>query len=390
MGTQFIVLMKVALNRLFTFCIFIILLVSCTTPFNPPAIHGKNQFLTVDGIVRNGQDSTIIMLSRSANLGDSAGPQPELNAQVTIVGQQSDVFPLINLGNGRYAINQLNLNVNQNYQLQITASNGEHYASDFVPVRQTPPIDSLNFRGDSSGVTIYVSTHDPLNNTRFYQWDFTQTWEHDSKYNSTIELLPGGIIVNRPADQQISRCWSSTNSTSILVTSSQGLSQDVVSFFPINVIDNGSVELSVEYSILVRQYALTQEAYQYWQTLKQNTELTGGLFQPQPSSVGGNFHCLTNTSEPVFGYFSVSSVDSMRIFINASQIGFWYYIPPTAECSYFVPPTDSLASYANYPTIYQPFIACNGPVCVYALAFRYCVDCTYYGGSNVKPPYWPF
>ncbi len=382
--------MRKGTNRYLYLLLALYFLGNCTAPYNPPAIHGNNQFLTVDGIIRNGLDSTIISLSRSANLGDSAGPQPELNAQAVLIGQQTGIFPLINLGNGRYGIDQLNLNDNQNYQLQITASNGEHYVSDFVAARPSPPIDSLTFRGDSSGVTIYVNAHDPQNNTRYYQWDFTQTWEHDSKYNSTIELLPGGAVVNRPADQQIARCWTSSNSTSILVTSTQGLSQDVVTMFPVNVIDNGSSELGVEYSILVRQYAITQEAYQYWQSLKQNTELTGGLFQPQPSSVGGNFHCLTNPEEPVFGYLSISSQDSMRIMINASQIGFWYYIPPTSECQFFIPPLDSLAYYANYPTIYQPFIYCNGPNCATALAYRYCVDCTYFGGTNVKPAYWPF
>ncbi len=365
---------------------------NCTTPYNPPAIKGNNQFLTVDGFIRNGQDSTVFILSRSANLGDSVGPQPELNAQVTIVGQTSGVIPLLNLGNGQYGIDQLNLDLSQNYQLKITATNGEQYTSDFVPVRQSPPIDSLHWQIDSTGVTIYVNTHDPMNNTRYYQWNFTQTWANEVFYNSDLELQPDGSAIRRPADQQIFECWTSSNQTSILVNSTAGLAQDVVSEFPINSINNGSVLLSVGYSILVRQYAITEQAYQYWQNLKQNTELTGGLFQPQPSSVAGNLHCLTNPNEPAFGYVSASSEATMRLFISESQLGYWNYVLPNdSTCKFFIPAPDSLAYYYNFPNLYQPFTYCfpSSPLCEVALAFDPCIDCRYYGGSNIKPSFWP-
>lgn len=369
-----------------------ILMNHCTSPYNPPAIKGNNQYLTVDGFIRNGQDSTVFTLSRSANLGGSVGPQPELNAQVTIVGQTSGLIPLFNLGNGQYGIDQLNLDPSQDYQLKITATNGEQYASDFVPVRQSPPIDSLHWQTDSTGVTIYVNTHDPQNNTRYYQWNYTQTWANRVFYNSTIELQADGSVVSRPADQQIYECWTSSNQTSILVTSTAGLSQDVVNEFPINSILNGSVQLSIGYSLFVRQYAITEQGYQYWQALKQNSELTGGLFQPQPSSVAGNIHCVTNPSEPAFGYISACTESTMRLFISFNQLSSWDYVNPTdSTCKFFIPAADSLAYYYTIPNVYQPFIHCfpGTPICETVLAFSSCVDCRYYGGSNVKPSFWP-
>jgi hypothetical protein len=372
----------------FVFFSLLFFFLNCTTPYNPPSIKGNNQFLVVDGFIRNGQDSTIITLSRSANLGDPAGPQPELGAQVAIVGQTSGVYPLVNLGNGQYAIYPLNLDITQQYQLKITATNGEQYASDFIPVRQSPPIDSLHWQDDSTGVTIYVNTHDPQNNTRYYQWDFTQTWEHLAYYNSTIELLSDGSWIARPPDQQIYQCWTTNNSTSILVASTAGLTQDLIYENPINFINSGSVELSYLYSILVRQYAITQQAYQYWQSLKQNTELTGSIFQPEPTSVTGNLHCLNNPNEPVFGYVSASSEASTRIFISLSQLGYWLYANPNFDCTSWIPRIDSLPYYSTIPLVYQPFLVCSA-VCNVALSFRSCVDCQYYGGINVKPTFWP-
>jgi hypothetical protein len=369
-------------------CVILLFTSHCTTPYAPPALKGNNQFLVVDGIIKNGQDSTIITLSRSANLGDSAGPQPELDASVSIVGESSGIFSLINLGNGHYAAGQLNLDITQNYQLKITASNGEQYESDFVPVRQSPPIDSLHWQRDSIGVVIYVNTHDPQNNTRYYQWEFTQTWVNEAYFNSTIVLLPDGSYADRPEDQQIYQCWVTANSTNILIASTAGLSQDIVYENPINPIPNGSVLINVEYSILVRQYAITDSAFQYWQNLKQNTELTGSIFQPQPSSYPGNIHCLNNPKEPVFGYASASSVDTARIFISNGQLPYWNYVSPSYGCTFWVPKIDSLPYYYNFPNIFQPFLFCN-PLCSIALTFLSCDDCLYYGGTNIKPSYWP-
>jgi hypothetical protein len=49
------------------------------------------------------------------------------------------------------------------------------------------------------------------------------------------------------------------------------------------------------------------------------------------------------------------------------------------------PEPDSIAYYSMYSQIYTPF-SVNG---VINLTWRYCGDCTYYGGTNQKPDYWP-
>jgi hypothetical protein len=379
--------MKVFGYLLLIVCAQLLLFSNCKQIYIPPAIKGNNQYLVVDGMIRNGMDSTVIILSRSANLGDSAGPQPELGAQVSIIGQSSGTFPLIDLGTGSYAAGQLSLDISQNYQLRITTQDGRQYASDFIPVRQSPPIDSLHWQADSTGVTVYVNTHDPQNNTRYYQWDYTETWEHRAHYNSTIELQLDGSTIPRPQDQQIFRCWTNANSTNISVITTTGLSQDLVNENPLISIDNQSVRISILYSVLVRQYAITQQAYEYWQNLKQNTELTGSIFDPQPSEVPGNIHCLTNPVEPVLGYVSASSESTARLFISINQLNSWFYQPFTG-CSFWVPDSDSLAYYATLPTIIQPFLYCTIN-CVTALTYADCVDCRFFGGTNVSPGFWP-
>ena len=61
----------------------------------------------------------------------------------------------------------LTLNTSEKYRLVIHTSDGQQYASDYVPFKITPPIDSLGFSQDSANVAILVSTHDPSNGTRY-------------------------------------------------------------------------------------------------------------------------------------------------------------------------------------------------------------------------------
>jgi hypothetical protein len=46
------------------------------------------------------------------------------------------------------------------------------------------------------------------------------------------------------------------------------LSADVISNYKLAAIPYNSEKLSIKNSTLVKQYALTREAYEYWETLK--------------------------------------------------------------------------------------------------------------------------
>src|SRR6202012_4114028 len=84
---------------------------------------------------------------------------------------------------------------------------------------------------------------------------------------------------------------------------------------PLTQIPLTSEKVETKYSIIVRQYALTQEAYNFYQNIKKNTEQLGSIFDAQPSQLSGNIHNVTNPNEPVVGYVTVSTVQSKRIFI---------------------------------------------------------------------------
>ncbi|HEX4372916.1 MAG TPA: DUF4249 family protein, partial [Puia sp.] len=115
----------------------------CRQPYLPPIGKANLGYLVVDGVIINGQDSTIINLSRTQNVNDSIYlvNNPETGAAVSVIGANGDSYNLNEQSAGRYVTDQLLLNASELYRLKIITTNGKQYLSDSVPVKQTPPID---------------------------------------------------------------------------------------------------------------------------------------------------------------------------------------------------------------------------------------------------------
>jgi len=383
---------------------FVIAFISaCREPYAPPSIKNDNHYLVVNGFINSGNDSTIFFLSRTVGLTDSTISPPELNAQVSILGKFGENFMLTAFGNGEYATGSLTLNPAETYQLHIITSNGEEYLSDSIPVLQTPPIDSLNWRQDLTsasnklGVNIYVNTHDPTNLARYYRWEYVETWEYHAQYDSYYfydsdlnQVLP------RDTSAHTYACYRSRNSTDLELSTTEKLSQDIIYEYPLVFIPKGDEKLSAHYSLLVKQYAISKEAYNYWQSLKSSTELTGSIFDPQPSQITGNVHSLSNPGEPVLGFISASYAQESRIFITQQQIAQWGYVNPNQCDTVFVPAiSDSLKYYfraRGYAPIQQvppEIIGTQRRGAGWYGAYPSCIDCTLAGGTTSKPAFWP-
>ena len=164
-------------SAIFYILVFVMLIgVTCKKPYNPPATQVNYQFLVIDGVLVNSPDSpTVIRLSRTVKLTDTTtASSPETGAAVSVEGSSGENFKLVETPGGIYQSAPLLLNTSSKYSLKITTSSGEDYASDFVEVRQTPPIDSLTWQ-QQNDVNVYLYTHDPANATKYYRWDYTET-----------------------------------------------------------------------------------------------------------------------------------------------------------------------------------------------------------------------
>jgi hypothetical protein len=363
--------------------------VSCKEVYTPPAIKNNPFLLVVDGIVISGNDSTIITLSRTRNVSDTVPSQMELNAKVSVVGATGVEYPFTEQGNGRYYVDQLALDATQQYQLKIQTKEGNEFRSELNNVQISPPIDSVYWQQDSSyNVHVYLNTHDPSNQTRYYRWQYVETWEYRSAYTSVLDYNNGNIIP-RTLDNQIYRCYRSQPSSSIEVVSTTQLSSSTVNKYDVTYIPNGAEQISQMYSDLIRQYAIPAEAFNFWQNLKKNTEQLGSLFDLQPFTELGNIRCVNDPSIHCIGFISFTTLQEKRIFITKSQLAYWNYSPYYGTCYIDTIPPPDIDKYFQPPggPYFNSLIGTNnGP---YLLSSTLCVDCTYHGGTPLKPPFWP-
>jgi hypothetical protein len=367
-----------------------ILLSDCVQQYISPYKSPATGYLVVDGYI-SGNSMTQYSLSRSISLsGDSSIPAVT-GASLQVEGSDGSVYPLSELGNGLYGINSMTLSTTAKYRLRIRLSGGESYLSDYVPYKPTPPIDSVNWVYNSNGVTIYVNTHDPANTTRYYQWVYDQTWEyHSAEATGYIYDRANNSLVMRTPAQQVFTCWKDLPLTDILVGSSAKLASDVIYEFPLVNIPANSQPLSVEYSILVTQYALSDSGYDFLYMMAQNTQSLGSIFDAQPSQLTGNIHSLNNPGEPVIGYIQAGTTQQQRIFITNQQVPNWFYFNQCPEPDAIIPP-DSLEYYfgSGYYNPLFPYLGPGGPPGGWSANSPICTDCTQLGGTTQKPAFWP-
>ena len=370
----------------------VLLMAACKQVYEPPAIQAPNRYLVVEGVINATPGArTTILLSRTRNLQDTIVSDPERSASIRIESAGGAQFILTEQSAGRYVSAQLTLNVNDNYRLRIRTSNGSEYLSAFVPVKVSPAIDSLNWKQSTIApldVTVYASTHDPSNNSRYYRWDFIETWQYRAVFETDMLVdYAAGLIYYTDSNTQVYNCWVTDPSSDIVLGSSVRLSQDVIDRAPVTVIPQNSAEIGLRYSILVRQYVLTPEAHQFYEILKKNTEQMGTLFDPQPSQLKTNISNVANPAEPVIGFIAASTVTEKRLFINRRDLVEWSGGLPSTDCTVKFTGQD-INNYLkwHYPdTAYGPYYFVTGGI---AIARNSCLDCRRKGGSNQKPSFW--
>jgi Domain of unknown function (DUF4249) len=371
----------------FTFSV-LLLLQQCKKTYEPTILKSDSSFLVVNGFINIGPGAlTSIQLSRTLKLTDTITSNPELYASISIESENGTLYPLFENGNdGSYVSSPLYLDNILKYRLSINTKNGGKYESDFVNCKQTPPIDSLTWN-QKDNVTIYANTHDPANNARYYRWNYSETWEYQSQIES-IWGVSNGMIYTTDTNTQFHVCWRNGESTDIILGSSATLSQDIINANPIATIPKNDGRLDFRYSSLIRQYALTADAYHYWQIIQKNSQQLGTLFDQQPSQISGNIHSLNNPDELVVGFVSAATEQTLRFFIKNNQLINWHSIPQGFACSEVKIPQNPVdfRIYDYSDTTYGPwYFITGGPL---VLNKNACMDCRYLGGTNQKPAFW--
>lgn len=377
--------------------VIITLFLGCREPYDPSLENGVVSYLVVEGMI-NASGVTTIQLSRSRPLSEKEVKQFETGATIEIESDDNNRFALTDRGEGVYTSAANMLPQDRKYRLRIKTSAGKEYLSAFAAVKVTSAV-TASWHRNAEGVEITASTADPSKTSLYYQWLTEETWEINSPLVSqfvVVSRTPQFSLRRRTLQERENayRCWATLRSGNILTANTSKQSDDLVKGFPLVKIPNGSEKLAVRYSILVSQYAISKEAYEFYEVMKKNTEKMGSIFDPQPSLIRGNITCTTDPGEIVVGFIDCSVSSSQRIFITSEEAGNWKS-SLVCQTSYVQNSLIDLRRELSTDAIMiaDPLIAdYAGPtgeeiILGYNIARADCLDCRL-RGNNVKPDFW--
>jgi hypothetical protein len=367
------------------FLISILLLFSsCITQFIPQTTENK-ELLVVEGLITDKPGAYTIKLSKSVPLGIRNVAEPLKGCFIRISDDLGQIFSFKETVAGTYVSDPSIFQgaTGRFYTLHISTSsalNNLNYESFPMEMKPVPPIDSVYYEkitlqessersGGQEGCQIFLNTHDPKNECKFYRWEYTETWEFHIPY-----IVPNQI------------CWISDNSNVINVKNTSVFKEDRINKYPLHQISNITDRLAIKYSILVNQYSLNEDEYSYWEKLENISEQVGGLYDMIPAAIPSNVYCIDDPNEKVLGYFSVSANSSKRVFIKDRFAG--VMTPYTEEACI----ADTIFGGAPIPylntnawiIIDHPMPPPSYRVITYS---KGCYDCTE-RGTNIEPDFW--
>ena len=379
----------------------ILLFNSCIQSFIPDLIaEDKKPFLVVEGLITDEKSPFKVHLTKSGPVDQLYTPQPVTGAYVIIVDNHGNSWQLTDNLDGWYETEEKSLKgiPGTVYTLMITDEESNYFESSKELMQEAPYIDSVyleevtrpRFENGSAyednWLNILLDAHDPEGSTKYWYWKFEETWE--IRMQTRVKVMhgasdsPGKYYSDETVDIDDNKkvCWVSMPSSTVLVNSTVNITSGDIKGFVIQSLGPGEDKLHIRYSILIKQYKLDRETYNYWRKLKDLNEESGGIYSKIPGSTFGNITRISGNRD-VLGYFSASSVKTRRIFINSGDHHI-ATVNPYEKCIYLTDPNPMI----SYRWIYFGTIA-NTNIDLWVYDSDYCTDCRAYG-TNVKPDFW--
>ena len=351
----------------------------------------------VEGHISNVERPQQIKLSRTAPL-DERGFIAESDADVHVESGVGEKIQFNEVMPGIYESLSFAGGVGEGYTLFIKTRDGREYKSPQVVLKDVPPIGNISAEFVTSperGIQISVHSEDPLNNTHYYRWDYIETFEIQTPFPSNFVVLPGADEATWRTER-VDQCWANDTLRDVLIKSTRGQDQDKVVAFPLRFIPEESYEFRIKYSLLLQQFALSEQAFNYWENIRIFNETQGTLADVQPGTLNSNVLGVTDPSETVLGYFDASAVAEQRVFFDYRDFIDAGYVRPTyrSSCLRIVPmliPENEIAVYMSTPPHSDQYAIWEAiglsPNALFELLPKSCCDCTN-SGTNVKPPFW--
>ncbi len=328
--------------RLLLYCLGMgVFFYGCVEPFEATT-QGFEDTLVIDALLTDEMKQHRVVLERSSPFSES-GSNPVAKADVQIVDDQGTVYRFAETQAGQYVSEQAFAAVQgSTYSLKIKTSDGKSYGSETVSVPNAVPIGNIEARRSMNGegeegVGILLDNTSNASMPTYFRYEYDETYkviaprwnpfEFEVVHYIACDTLPYEVDTKvRTEEQRI--CYGNRTSNRIIQTATVDLNSNQIEDFEILFIDRTNYILSHRYSIKVRQYSQTPDAYTFYQRLEDFSSSENIFSQVQPGFFQGNVFSETNEDEKVLGFFEVASVSEQRIFFDYDELFANEPLPP--------------------------------------------------------------
>ncbi|SIO22944.1 DUF4249 domain-containing protein [Algoriphagus halophilus] len=324
----------------YIYLLLILPLAACIDPYVVNVESGE-QLLTVEGTITTTPGVQSIRLTRSDTYGSifEGLIRPVSNATVVIRDDQGKVIFLTEDTEDRgvyYTPENFAAVVGRSYTLQIQLVDGKVYTSLPELVNSVPEIKNIDVKVvkiavegevlERSGVQLIAEIEDPSDQNNFYYWRTDQS-TYILKTRPDL-YTPNPNLRNPPSrEPEPKDCCIVCFKTELLGSQGIYLEKDDI-FNGLNTkvaagfIEDDGKRFVETLRTDLRQMSISQEAYRFLRLVKQQTEVSGSVFDPPPANIRGNMISLDDPEEVVLGYFMAAGETVKRIYIQAEDLDF--------------------------------------------------------------------
>ncbi|MCF8346002.1 MAG: DUF4249 domain-containing protein, partial [Bacteroidales bacterium] len=260
---------------------FLCFLFGCILPYEAE-IDESPDLLSVEGSLIKGKSVQSVLISRTTSVSYSEF-HPVRDCRVVLLDDQGNEFVYAEEGEGRYnlRISDEDLVFDRRYKLQILTPKGEQYTSAYEQLTEGAVVDTVYYRIDekldnltgeqTSGLQFYIDVKAADDLSRYFRWNLEETFEFTSIAPVTFYLTIDSVIF--PQNKfEVFRCWKTNEVKRLFLSNTVNLTVNEKKMVPLNYVSTQTDRLKIKYSLLVRQYTLSEGAYHYWQKNKNETQ----------------------------------------------------------------------------------------------------------------------
>ncbi len=380
---------------------------SCVEPFEYES-EDFEKLIIINAVITDEVKQQEVYITNTTPI-DEHYVSPETNATVIVKDDSQNEYTFTEVEPGKY-MSQSSFGAleGNKYSLHVQTSNGRKYFSKEVSlVSGKKPVDINPIRRVNDegviGVDILVNSYDEANTSKYYRYEYEETYKIIAQNWSPYDIVSSGLGCGEPftfvvkqTEQQT--CYNTLYSKEIIQTNTINLIEDRVGDFSVRFVPMTNPIIKHRYSILVKQYVQSRDAYAYYEKINESIKQGNVFSQVQTGFVHGNMFSESNPNENVIGYFEASSVVSNRVFFNFEDV-FPDEDEPDEECNIFAPPILEVDTRGNISCVLTYYIEelnfkfvyenltpqpGEGP---YFMTIPRCGDCRELGNAEV-PNFW--